>query len=109
MPIHAHTLCLFYIAAVSQAWAQTFYDVLKADPQHKLIMKAVDADPEGKMKQMLQDTAPVTAFVPIDKVIPATAQNSTGNKGSTASRPPASSGASTSRVSKTSLDTQCAA
>lgn len=41
---------------------------MKADPQHKLIMKAVDADPAGTMKKMLQDTAPVTAFVPVDKV-----------------------------------------
>jgi hypothetical protein len=57
-----------HAAAVAHTRGQTFYDVLKADPQHKLIMKAVDADPEGKMKQMLQDTAPVTAFVPIDKV-----------------------------------------
>jgi hypothetical protein len=31
-------------------------------------MKAVDADPAGTMKKMLQDTAPVTAFVPVDKV-----------------------------------------
>lgn len=31
-------------------------------------MRAVDADPAGKMKQMLQDTVPVTAFVPVDSV-----------------------------------------
>lgn len=31
-------------------------------------MKAVDSDPAGKMKQMLQDTVPVTAFVPVDSV-----------------------------------------
>jgi hypothetical protein len=33
-----------------------------------MIMKAVDSDPDGKMKQMLQDTVPVTAFVPVDSV-----------------------------------------
>lgn len=59
---------VLHAAAVAHTRGQTFYDVLKADPQHKLIMKAVDADPDGKMKQMLQDTAPVTAFVPVDKV-----------------------------------------
>lgn len=59
---------MLLIAAGTQTWAATFYDVLKADPQHKLIMKAVDADPAGTMKKMLQDTAPVTAFVPVDKV-----------------------------------------
>lgn len=56
---------LFY---AGHTHASTFYDVLKADPQHKLIMRAVDSDPEGRMKRMLQDTVPVTAFVPVDSV-----------------------------------------
>ncbi len=58
----------FLHAAGTQTWAATFYDVLKADPQHRMIMRAVDADPAGKMKLMLQDTVPVTAFVPVDSV-----------------------------------------
>lgn len=62
--IQTHSL----YAAGAQVRAATFYDVLKADPQHKLIMRAVDADPDGKMKQLLQDTVPVTAFVPVDSV-----------------------------------------
>jgi hypothetical protein len=55
--------------AGAQAGGQaTFYDILKADPSHKLIMRAVDSDPAGKLKALLQQQVPITAFVPTDSV-----------------------------------------
>lgn len=50
------------------AQAPTFYDVLKKDPLHRLIIRAVDADPQGIAKRLLTQTMPVTALVPTDSV-----------------------------------------
>jgi hypothetical protein len=55
-------------AAAAQAQQPSFYDRLKADPQHKFIMRAVDGDPNGQLKALLQQTVPITAFVPTDQV-----------------------------------------
>lgn len=57
-----------FLCAVAQTENPSFYDVLKADPSHKLIMKAVDMDKEGKTKELLMKKLPVTALVPTDSV-----------------------------------------
>ncbi|WIA19017.1 hypothetical protein OEZ85_003678 [Tetradesmus obliquus] len=67
-------LCFVVCVAATVARAQSvggasqpsFYDVLKADPAHKLIMRAVEMDKEGVTKAMLQKKMPVTALVPTD-------------------------------------------
>lgn len=46
----------------------SFYDALKKDPAHRLIVKAIDADKEGTTKQLLNSDVPVTALVPTDAV-----------------------------------------
>jgi hypothetical protein len=56
--------CDFLAVALGQH--ASFYNALKADPAHKLIAQAVDADP--KIKAMLQKPMSVTAFVPTDAV-----------------------------------------
>jgi hypothetical protein len=53
---------------VGDASQPSFYDVLKADPAHNLIMRAVEMDKEGVTKAMLQKKMPVTALVPTDTV-----------------------------------------
>lgn len=59
---------LFAAPAVAVAQTQTFYDALKKDPLHRLIIRAVDADPQGIAKKLLTQTMPVTALVPTDSV-----------------------------------------
>jgi uncharacterized surface protein with fasciclin (FAS1) repeats len=46
----------------------SFYDVLRADRTHRLIVQAIDSDTAGKTKALLEMKAPVTVFVPTDSV-----------------------------------------
>lgn len=63
--------CCILIAAVAavQAQQQTFLDVLRNDPAHKLIVRAIDADKEGKIKEMLTRRMPITVLVPTDSAL----------------------------------------
>lgn len=58
-------ICCF---AVALGQDLTFYDAIKKDPAHKLIMKAIDADTTGETKRLLTHNMPVTALVPTDAV-----------------------------------------